>query len=350
MQRSYNPSYNRNLTRRTYRPIKKAIKTRKSIGQKLGNVTKFIDPETNDIVDIRTSREKVKSILIHNLKKSNRINIKNIVPPKQCGNNCWFNVLFLCYFISDKGRRFTKPLRQLMITGDVDKRLVDNSKLSQLTEGLFLLNLAIEATLTGVSFTQNINTNEIISTIYDSFKNPYSWTYNKGYGNPLVYYEGLVRFLYTNNSYPIQSYDMTNIVFSQREILSNYTFTPNIINNKEIYPHMLIITIDDNTSSIISNRPSVIKFTNSKKKKTIKYKLDSICIRDIDKSHVGCLINLNKCGFFFDADGPQQNRMSPKRWLNKNFLSSNRNFTRGKDYATFNIRNGYQILYYFRDS
>ena len=66
-----------------------------------------------------------------------------------------------------------------------------------------------------------------------------------------IYYEGLVRF-YIQITHINSKLRYDKYCFFARNIIELYT--PNIINNKEIYPHMLIITIDDNTSSIISNR------------------------------------------------------------------------------------------------
>ena len=40
-----------------------------------------------------------------------------VVAPKQLRSNCWFNVFFMVFFISDKGRSFFRHLRQTMITG-----------------------------------------------------------------------------------------------------------------------------------------------------------------------------------------------------------------------------------------
>ena len=55
----------------------------------------------------------------------------DIVAPKQAQSNCWFNSLW--YFsISDKGRKFTRYLRQIMITST----RLDGSKLNSKFNGL----------------------------------------------------------------------------------------------------------------------------------------------------------------------------------------------------------------------
>ena len=54
----------------------------------------------------------VKHFLLHNLSANKHIDITRIVPPKQIQSNCWFNVMFAMFFISDKGRKFFHFFRQ----------------------------------------------------------------------------------------------------------------------------------------------------------------------------------------------------------------------------------------------
>ena len=49
--------------------------------------------------------------------KAKKINYDLILAPKQALSNCWFNVFFMTFFISDKGRKFFRYLRKSMITG-----------------------------------------------------------------------------------------------------------------------------------------------------------------------------------------------------------------------------------------
>ena len=97
---------------------------------------------------------------------------QDIVAPKQAQSNCWFNSFFMVFFISDKGRKFTRYLRQIMI---ISTRL-DASKLSSsLKWPFFLLNKCIEASLRSVNvgdinskFAYLMDTNEIIKGISPS--------------------------------------------------------------------------------------------------------------------------------------------------------------------------------------
>jgi len=345
---SYEPSYNANLklTQRASKTPNKVIKTQKNMKlankeeYKLANIKYFVDNDKNLVYNIDGDKKKVQTLLIKNLKKNRKINIKNIRPPKQCGNNCWFNVLFLCYFISDQGRKFTKPLRLSMITGDYDKELVNKANYTKLTDALFMFNLGIEGALNGSSFASDVNTNEIITNIYKSINIPEHWTYHKGYGNPLVYYEGLINFLYTKTGSPVAFYYLTPYI--KYSIADQYTV------NVSKFPHIIVIELIDDQSTMVDSRKTRITLTSQDGKGEANYKLDSVCIRDVNQTHVGCLITLNKSGYLFDADGPLQKRMKPLNWNNEKFLNHDQHFSLGSDYSRFNMRKGYQILYYYR--
>ncbi len=344
--KSYIPSYNARLklTQRNVKTPEKIIKTRKSIKNKLSNIKYFIDNDTQEIYNIDSDKNKVEKLLIKNLKQNRKIKIKNIRPPKQCGNNCWFNVLFMCYFISDKGRKFTKPVRLSMIKGDFDKSMVKKANYDSLTKSLFMFNLGIEGALYGSSFSDNMNTNEIITSIYNSIITPETWTYHKGYGNPLAYYNGLIDFLYSKSEYPITFYHITPYILS----LDVYTGLEFGLATLDKFPHVIIVEMVDNQSTIISTRKPSITLSKTGSNETTKYILDSVCMRDVNQTHVGCLITLNKTGYIFDADGPLKKRMKPLNWNNESFLNEDKTFSLGNNYSKFNMRKGYQILYYYR--
>lgn len=339
---SYAPSNNikLNLTKRVIKTPDKIIKTRKSIKNKLSNIKYFIDNENNTIYNINNDKSKIQTLLIDNLKKNRRINMKNIIPPKQCGNNCWFNVLFMSYFISDKGRKFTKAIRLSMITGKYNKNLVEKSNYNELSNSLFLFNLAIEGALNGSTFSNEINTNEIIENIYNSINIPENWMYYKGFGNPLVYYEGLINFLYSKAGPPIVFFHLTPYV--------RYSISDVYNANLNKFPHVIVLEILDDQSIQIDTKKTFITLLSTNGNKKVKYKLDSICIRDINQSHVGCLVTLNNSGYLFDADGPLKQRIKPLNWNNSNFINSDESFSLGNNYSKFNMRKGYQILYYYR--
>ena len=96
----------------------------------------------------------------------------NIMAPEQFQSNCWFNTMFMAFFISDKGRKFFRYFRTLMIKGETS----EGKKLSdKLWQSLALLNLSIEASLgsntdkesDAARFAELLDTNNIIRGIHD---------------------------------------------------------------------------------------------------------------------------------------------------------------------------------------
>ena len=92
-----------------------------------------------------------------------------------------------------------------------------------------------------------------------------------------------------------------------------------------------------------SNKP--VEFTLKGKHDTAKYTLDSCILRDIDKHHFGSTLTCNKKQFGFD--GISFGRLNPFSW--KKLINVDKNWTfQGSD-TEWNFRNGYQLLYYYRN-
>jgi hypothetical protein len=79
-----------------------------------------------------------KKYLLRNLAADKHINPNNIVPPIQSMSNCWFNAMFVTFFVSDKGRKFFHFFRQLMIEGKQKNGAIIPDKLR---DAFALLNL-----------------------------------------------------------------------------------------------------------------------------------------------------------------------------------------------------------------
>lgn len=47
-----------------------------------------------------------KNFLLHTLSANKHIDLNKIIPPIQSQSNCWFNAMFVTFFVSDKGRKF----------------------------------------------------------------------------------------------------------------------------------------------------------------------------------------------------------------------------------------------------
>jgi len=341
--RSYRPSYlsSKYKSKTTKSSLKKIIHSTKKHFRKnkLGDINFFHDPKTNRIYNLRKDKCKVEQLLLRNLLKKTNLNPKKIILPRQIRTNCWFNVLFIIYFISDKGRLFTKPIRYSIIKKKYNTKTIENKSLTKLSNSLFLLNIAIEACSTGSTIAHKIDTNEIIENIYDSIYYKKPWLLKPGeYGNALEYYSELIKYLYPNMSYPIS----TKIHQEQYQ---------HMILNKNIYvptklPHMFIVEISDDESNMIDYKTNTLMIMSTFNNQKGKYSLDCVCLRDVDKSHVSSLFTINKTGYFFD--GESDDVMKPLSWNNDAFINSNKNFYIDSKSAQFNFRKGYQILYYYR--
>ena len=94
-------------------------------------------------------KPEARQFLLHNLAANRHIDSNNIIPPIQSQSNCWFNTMFVTFFVSDKGRKFFHFLRQLMIDGkQQDGTAIPN----KLRDAFALLNFGIDACLTGNEF------------------------------------------------------------------------------------------------------------------------------------------------------------------------------------------------------
>ena len=103
-----------------------------------------------------------KKYLLRNLSANKHVDPEKIVPPKQLQGNCWFNSMFVNFFVSDKGRKFFHFFRQLMIEG---KQKDGNHIPHKIRDAFALLNFGVDACLTGNQFAYYLNTNLIINSL-----------------------------------------------------------------------------------------------------------------------------------------------------------------------------------------
>ena len=84
-----------------------------------------------------------KTLMLNNLAASKKLHCDKVVAPLQLQSNCWFNTMYMVFFISDKGRKFFRFFRQLMIEGQQE----NGEKISppRLAQALFLFNAYIES-------------------------------------------------------------------------------------------------------------------------------------------------------------------------------------------------------------
>ena len=112
--------------------------------QDLYSCEKKIDVKINGgCSDYKNEYARKEMLTLLNL-KSSTIDPNNVMGPRQSLSNCWLNSFFMCYFISDKGRKFFRKFRKMMITGEIDgsKKIKERYR-----KGLWLLNKTILASL-----------------------------------------------------------------------------------------------------------------------------------------------------------------------------------------------------------
>lgn len=282
--------------------------------------------------------------LLKNLEANKHINVDKIVPPVQSHSNCWFNTMFVILFISDKGRKFFHFFRQLMIEG-VQSNKKEIPK--QLRNGFALLNYAIDACLTGNKYSYTLDTNAIIKNIYenipDAYKSKHAYITNVDEaGNPLKYYEKLIKYL-NNDSIQLTFISDTNDKWKasvEREL-----------NKSKHLPHVIVLEFYDGTNKTPGNSGKVENKPRSFFVKGAKYVLDSCVIRDTSQQHFSACLTCEKHDYVYD--GMSFSRLEKQEW--KKYINSDYSwsFVGSLDANGFplewNFKHGYQMLVYYRD-
>ena len=295
--------------------------------------------------------------LLKNLKASVNLDCSKVVPPKQLNSNCWFNTMFMVFFVSDKGRKFFRFFRQLMIEG---KQINGKAIPRNLAMAFFMFNMAIEASYNLTEHTKtiayNFDSNLLIKNIYNSINNstihPNRNIRNVGEsGNPLDYYLSIMHYL-DNSSIKLKIIEFSNDVI-ERNIIQKYgkqSASNTVINEillnilmSDKLPHILVLEYSDNNSNNIADKEKQL-IINTKSGK-IQYKLDSIIIRDTSQQHFCALLTCN--GIEMSFDGASYSRMTPFKWKDK--INQNKDWTFKADYdLKWNFRNGYHMAFYYR--
>ena len=336
---SYSPSINKQLV------TKKSI-DRQFIGGCYDSREATPKVKVGDKCVKSTSSEGQKALL-DNLASKRLIPISKIHAPKQNESNCWFNTMFMCFFISDKGRKFFKFFRQLMIKGVQ----LNNKKVKKSLHDTFLhLDIYIDAVLSGEShqWPQEIDTNNVIKRIYNSM--PKKYKTNKMVRdvgeahNPLKEYKGILNYL-GNNTVPFKEYSVGYDV-------SNVSSINKSVPDSDVEILIVEIYNDDNGPGDSGKdgseweRQEVIEFEDGR-----RFALDSSIVRDTQNQHFCCVMSYDKkeCGF----DGVSFRRLSPfswKKYLNKNeeWTFEGSNWSDGSGNIKWNFKNGYQILFYYK--
>ena len=334
--------------------------------------SKMINGKEKPICALSTSK-KAKSILLNNLKRIKTLDCNKIISPLQKQSNCWFNTMFIIFFISDKGRKFFRFFRQLMIEGkQSDGKII---KPPRLANALFLFNLCIEASISGSFGDKNnialtMDTNNVIQFIHDSIPKSKKLANfrlgditNKGEaGNPYSYYNGLINYL-GNTSLRMEKIFMKtqikHIFENNNNVIINELETvpiTNIFVNGD-YPDILVFTLYDKdvgefgrmTKADEVLKPLQITMKYDKDSKTsAKYELDSAIIRDTSKYHFSACLTCNKVQKAYD--GLSLSRMYNFNWKENININKQWEYKYKSDVEKmfWNFTSCYQLLFYYR--
>lgn len=305
----------------------------------------------------------------------------SIKAPKQILSNCWFNAMFMCLFISDKGHLFSKVLRKIMITGKNTKSQYVGKELHK---ALFLLNSSIQQSFDNNKSKLIENTNYIIKDIYSIVMNQIQSTQNisqehhmymKNYirnvdqaGNPLNYFSALCKFIQFDEIYMcLLKYNPVNKTYlNTKYVMSNikpypdilvYMFKQNVDVSKNVRSY---INVDSSLNIIKSSKNNLVKtLKREKKNKTFKksrhnngnsiYQLDSCVLADNENDHFMCFITYKNKEYYFD--GYTSSRISEYKWKNRIHSDKNMVFQKTDKYGPpqkFNFQKGLCYLIYYR--
>ena len=273
-------------------------------------------------------------VMLDNLRAAGPVDVQSVVTPRQIDSNCWFNTFFVTFFISDKGRKFFRFFRELMIRGeDVRKK--------KLTPGMahafFFLNACIEAAYNNKNVALAMNTNHIILKIFDSIrKKDIDEMNEKGLGdvdeagNPLDYYIAMMEYIdnKTIRHVRLRAPEEVDSLFRSQSTLT---------------PHLFVVEIIETPMSKIPTQFKAGRHT---------YVLDASVVMDTQRKHF--CSTLVCAGKEMGFDGASFSRLEPFKW--KALLNQDKDWTfegsifdeDATDKIWWNFQKSYKLLFYYR--
>ena len=283
--------------------------------------------------NLAADSQAIKDVMLKNLNiKSSKIKFDNVLAPQQALSNCWFNCFFMIFFISDKGRKFFRYLRHVMITGILPNKthIEPSMKLPFL-----MLNFFIEASLIGTNdprrFADVMNTNILIHNIGNELKkkNLDVPSINEP-GNPINFYMNIMKYL---------DNDIILMKSVTRRIMNRKNIDFFLDMNKKI-PDILYVNQTDVPDSELKE---VYKYVIKDKK--VRYKLDSAIIRSQDEGHYTAYITGNGKQYAFD--GASFSRLIPFKWKSKINTEITWRFSEDTS-SIFDFKTCYVTFFYYR--
>lgn len=295
--------------------------------------------------------KEAREIMLRNLVSKKPIDCNTVTAPKQLLSNCWFNAFFMTFFISDRGRKFNRWLREAMITGIMANHKPVPKKLQR---PFFLLNKYIDASLRApynkTDFASLMNTNNIIKDIHAAIGKDVNINHTLVAkvdvpSNPFSFYSGLYNYLGYDlmrwSKIVVQSgsfdKDWLGKKVTSRAIQDGTPMEPKM-------PKVIFLEIFDSESKEF-NKPIdfFVYFTKYGEKIKYKYSLDSAILRNTEQFHFSAYLTCN--GKEFSFDGESFSRMNPFKWKSK--LNKNTAWKTSKEDVEFNFQKGYQLLVYY---
>ena len=332
ISKSYSPTINQlltNLESLSLHPYSFGCENKQQIRIKKGSKIECIDWKNKE----------VQNIMLRNLKKKS-IDFSKVIAPANIDKNCWFNCFFMCFFISDKGRKFFRYLRHVMITGKFPDHRGQQKHHEFLKWPFFLLNYYIDSSIQGKddpeAFAEQMNTNTLIAEIGNaiSITLPKDAIMPDQYGNPLNFYASIISFLQRSpvglvKLWPKKLQDAKMVKYLEKQL-----------DGSGQVPHVLVILVNAGKKA-----KEPFKLTNeyTVQGKKYKYTLDSAIIMSKDKQHYSCLISGNKRDYAFD--GAAFSRLTPFEWKNKLNTADEFSFEGNAKKYSFAVSETY-LLYY----
>lgn len=273
-----------------------------------------------------------------------------VTAPNQRLANCWFNTMFMSFFISDKGFKFSKLLRQIMIHGERrDKSMIDKN----MRMPFMRLNAAIQSSIDCNDERKYLlnNTNIIIEDIAKNLPQEdriHTVFKPNEAGGPLEYYALIIHYLLRPlpHEHPVlllRGYDFITLLTDPSSLslfrFGNTAMEPPDIIVCEIRGEMME---DAGISGLKINKP--LRFRLNKE---YEYMMDSFILAN-DEHYISFhMIHGKQMGF----DGVTRSRLKPFLWRNKINKDENFNLYRDKKSVkrwSFNFVKNQQFLIYFR--
>ncbi len=262
--------------------------------------------------------KRAQKIMLNNLVSKKPIDCAAITAPKQAQSNCWFNAFFVTFFISDKGRKFNRWLREVMIAG----KLTDGRKISKkLHKSLFSLNKFINASLRSpyddTNFADLMDTNILIKNIFGAVGRKINIKNNETLiapvdkaSNPLSFYRGLYEAL---GGDPLKWLNITSKPGIRRmaKLGPQFRHYENEAFAKVIYFEIY----DAESKSFHKPKQFIIKRRETDGIYAYTYSLDSAILRNTEQFHFSAYLTCN--GKDYGFDGESFSRMQPFNWKTK---------------------------------